>query len=44
MRKLLKNLFIINIYFFAGCIVLDTYGKICETHKAIKKLNDMIAE
>lgn len=37
MRKVLKNLFKLNMWFFAGIIVVDAYGKVCEIHNALVK-------
>lgn len=37
MRKVLKSLFKLNVWFFAGIIVVDTYVKVCEMHNMLKK-------
>lgn len=44
MRKFLKNLFILNVYFFTGAIVLDTYGKVCEIRNFEKIFVEVITE
>lgn len=39
MRKVLKSLFKLNVWFFTGIIIVDTYGKVCEIHNTLCKKN-----
>ena len=37
MKEFLKTLFKLNVWFFAGIMVVDTYSKVCDIHKTIVK-------
>ena len=40
MKKLLKGVFKLNLWFCAGILILDTYGKVCEMHKILSEITE----
>ena len=37
-NKLIKSVFMINLWFCAGIMILDGYGKVCHMHETMCKL------
>lgn len=40
MKKLLKSVIKLNLWFCVGILVVDTYGKICEMHEILNNITE----
>ena len=37
-NRLLRSIFLLNVYFCAGIMILDGYGKVCHMHETMCKM------